>query len=107
MGEENARYDDRQVIWLSDVPLTKGFRESIRKFKALEEEVPLEDILKFLASKPPLKYPLEAELEQKLPEIVGALIYIIAQIIKEVSEDNRYPSEEELDKTERILDLTL
>ena len=107
VGEENASYNDRQVIWLSDVPLTLGFRESRRKFRQLEEEVPLEDILKFLAAKPPLKYPLEAELENKLPEIVGALIYIIANIIKEVSEDNRYPSEEELDKTQRILDLTL
>jgi hypothetical protein len=107
VGEENARYNDRQVIWLSDVPLTLGFRNSIKKFKELEEEVPIEDILKFLASKPPLKYPLEAELENKLPEIVGALIYIIARILKEVSEDNRYPSEEEIDKTERILDLTL
>ena len=130
VGEENASYNDRQVIWLSDIPLTMGFRQSMRKFRELEEEVPIEDILKFLASKPPLKYPLEAELENKLPditfkrmnaaltrfeaelenklpEIVGALIYIIANIIKEVSEDNRYPSEEELDKTERILDLTL
>jgi hypothetical protein len=107
VGEENASYNDRQVIWLSDLPLTMGFRLSMNKFRQLEEEVPAEDILKFLAAKPPLKYPLEAELEKKLPEIVGALIYIIAQILKEVSEDNRYPSEEELDKTERILDLTL
>jgi len=79
----------------------------MQKFRELEEEVPLEDILKFLAAQPPLKYPLEAELENKLPEIVGSLIYIIANILKEVSEDNRYPSEEELDKTQRILDLTL
>ncbi|HID79015.1 MAG TPA: DUF1931 family protein [Aquifex aeolicus] len=107
VGEENAKYNDRQVIWLSDIPLTMGFRESMKRFKELEEEVPLEDILKFLASKPPLKYPLEAELEQRLPEIVGTLIYIVARILKEVSEDNRYPSEEELDKTERILNLTL
>jgi hypothetical protein len=107
VGEENASYNDRQVIWLSDLPLTMGFRLSMNKFRQLEEEVPVEDILEFLAAKPPLKYPLEAELEKKLPEIVGALIYIIANILKEVSEDNRYPSEEELDKTERILDLTL
>ncbi len=107
VGEENASYNDRQVIWLSDVPLTMGFRESMKRFKELEEEVPLEDILKFLASKPPLKYPLEAELEKRLPEIVGTLIYIVAKILKEVSEDNRYPSEEELEQTERILNLTL
>ena len=107
VGEENASYNDREVIWLSDIPLTMGFRESMRKFRELEEEVPIEDILKFLAAQPPLKYPLEAELENKLPEMVGALIYIIANIVKEVSEDNRYPSEEELEKTQRILDLTL
>jgi hypothetical protein len=107
IGERNAKYNNREVIWECDVPLTKGFLESIQKFKALEEELPLEDILNFLATKPPLKYPLEAELEQKLPEIVGTLLYVIATIIKEASPGVRKPSSEDIEKAGRILDTTM
>ena len=64
IGERNASYNARDVIWECDVPLTKGFLESIHKFRSLEQEIDIEPILEFLASKPPLKYPLEAELEK-------------------------------------------
>jgi len=41
-----------------------------------------------------------------LPEYIGALMLIIARILKEV-DSTRKPSTEAIDKTERILDLTL
>ena len=107
IGERNASYNARDVIWESDVPLTKGFLESMQQFRKLEEELPLEDVLNFLASMPPLKYPLEAELEKKLPEIVGTLIYVIAKLIKEISPDTRKPSTEDIEKAKKVLDLTM
>lgn len=107
IGERNAKYNGREVIWECDVPLAKGFLESIQEFKKLEEELPLQDILDFLATKPPLKYPLEAELEAKLPEIVGTLLYILAKIMKEVDPGVRKPSSEDIERAGRILDLTM
>ncbi len=107
IGERNASYNNRDVIWESDVPLTKGFLESMQQFRKLEEELPIEDVLNFLATMPPLKYPLEAELEKRLPEIVGTLIYIIAKLIKEISPDTRKPSSEDIEKARRVLDLTM
>jgi len=107
IGERNASYNNRDVIWESDVPLTKGFLESMQKFRKLEEEVELEDVLNFLATMPPLKYPLEAELEKKLPEIVGTLIYVLANLIKSISPDTRKPSSEDIEKAGRVLDLTM
>ncbi|NPA58338.1 MAG: DUF1931 family protein [Aquificae bacterium] len=107
IGERNASYNGREVIWEADVPLTKGFLESLQKFKKLEEEVAAEDVLNFLASMPPLKYPLEAELEKKLPEIVGTLIYILANLIKEVAPASRKPSSEDIERAGKILDLTM
>jgi len=56
---------------------------------------------------PPLKYPLEAELEKRLPEIVGTLIYILAKLIKEISPEGRKPSSEDIKKAGEILDLTM
>ncbi|WP_457570097.1 DUF1931 family protein [Desulfurobacterium sp.] len=107
IGERNAKYNGRDVIWECDVPLTKGFLETIQKFKELEEELELQDILDFLATQPPLKYPLEAELENKLPEIVGTLLFIIARIIKTVDEGCRQPSLEDIERAGKILDLTM
>jgi len=107
IGERNASYNNRDVIWESDVPLTKGFLESMQKFRKLEEEVELQDVLDFLATMPPLKYPLEAELEKKLPEIVGTLIYVLANLIKSISPDTRKPSSEDIEKAGRVLDLTM
>ncbi|OMH40503.1 DUF1931 family protein [Desulfurobacterium indicum] len=107
IGERNAKYNGRDVIWECDVPLTKGFLETIQKFKELEEQLELQDILDFLATQPPLKYPLEAELENKLPEIVGTLLFIIARIIKTVDEGCRQPSTEDIERAGKILDLTM
>ncbi|NPA52717.1 MAG: DUF1931 family protein [Aquificae bacterium] len=107
IGERNANFNSREVIWEADVPLTKGFLETIQKFKKLEEEIEAQDILNFLATMPPLKYPLEIELENKLPEIVGALLFIVANLIKEISPGTRKPSEEDIEKARHILNLTM
>jgi len=103
---EKAGYNGRDVIMEPDMPVTKGFEESLRQFKELEEEVELQDVLQFLEQIPPLKYPISAELEAKLPEYIGALMLIIARVLKEIGAD-RKPSKEDIEKTSRILDLTL
>ena len=103
---EKAGYNGRDIIMESDMPITKGFEESLRQFKELEEEVDIQDVLAFLEKIPPLKYPISAELEAKLPEYIGALMLIIAKVLKEVGAERR-PSVEDIEKTERILDLTL
>ena len=103
---EKAGYNGRDVIMEADMPLTKGFEESIREFKKLEEEVDIQDVLAFLEKIPPLKYPISAELEAKLPEYIGALMLIIARVLKEVGAERR-PSAEDINRCERILDLTL
>ena len=103
---EKAGYNGRDVIMEPDMPVTKGFEESLRQFKELEEEVDIQDVLKFLEQIPPLKYPISAELEAKLPEYIGALMLIIAKVLKEIGAE-RKPSKEDIERTSRILDLTL
>ncbi|MEO1958824.1 MAG: DUF1931 family protein [Nautiliaceae bacterium] len=103
---EKAGYNGRDIIMEPDMPVTKGFEESMRQFRELEEVVDLQDVLKFLEQIPPLKYPISAELEEKLPEYIGALMLIVARVLKEIGA-GRKPSSEDIDRTERILDLTL
>jgi hypothetical protein len=103
---EKAGYNGRDVIMEPDMPVTRGFEESLRQFKELEEEVSLEDVLAYLEKIPPLKYPISADLEAKLPEYIGALMLIIARVLKEIGAE-RKPSTEDIERTKRILDLTL
>lgn len=103
---EKAGYNGRDVIMEPDMPVTRGFEESLRQFKELEEEVALEDVLAYLEKIPPLKYPISADIEAKLPEYIGALMLIIARVLKEIGAE-RKPSTEDIERTKRILDLTL
>ncbi len=106
-AERNANINGRDVIWESDVPVTKGLQETIIAFKKLDETLNVDDILAFLSTVPPLKYPLAAELEAKLPEITGALLVVLAKVIKEVDENTRQVNHEAIKKASDILDLTL
>lgn len=107
IGERNAKYNGREVIWESDLPLTKGLLETVNEFKKLEQEYSLKDILDHLATYPPLKYPLEVEVENKLPEYVGALLVVFARVMKSLDEENRTVSHELIEKTKKVMDLTL
>ncbi|WP_456430848.1 DUF1931 family protein [Nitratifractor sp.] len=106
-GERNANLNGRDVIREGDLPLTKGMQETIIAFKKLEEAIDVEDILNYLTTIPPLKYPLDAELEAKLPELTGAILVVMARIMKEIDEEKRRVTPELIEKTGRIMDLTL
>ena len=106
-AERNANMNGRDVIMESDLPITKGLQESIIQFKKLENELELKDILEYLTTVPPLKYPLSADLEAKLPEVTGALLYVLAKIIKIVDDNDRAVDHESINKAKEIMDLTL
>jgi len=107
IAEENAGYNGRDVIWLSDMPLTKAMKASMKRFVELEEALELQPILDRLAIHPPLKREMETELEKRLPEIVGTLICVLAEITKELSPRDNVVSEDELKRAFRILDMTI
>ena len=105
-AQANAKMNGRDVIAYSDMPFTKAFRESMQKFEALDEMLSLDEILAHMATLPP-KYTLEADLEADMPKIVGTLIYILANITKEFSTDDKVVSEAEHEAAERVMDLTI
>jgi hypothetical protein len=106
-GERNANLNGRDVIWEGDLPITKGLQETIIVFKKLEEEIDLQDVLNYLTTVPPLKYPLAAELEAKLPEITGAILVVMARIMKEIDSEKRRVNRDLIERSGRIMDLTL
>ena len=106
-AERNANINGRDVIWESDLPITKGLQESIIEFKKLDEELNIDDVLEFLSSIPPLKYPLATDVEHRILEITGALLIILAKVMKEIDTESRAVSHDLIERSSKILDLTL
>ncbi len=106
-SELSASMNNRDVIWESDLPITKGLQEAIIEFRKLEEELPIEDILEQLTHYPILKYELSSEVEAKLPEITGTMFVVMAKIMKHINQDSRQVTAELIEKSKDILDLTL
>ena len=106
MGQKSAKYNDRDVIWKYDLPITKGLEETINEFKKLEHELDLKDILERLATYPPL-LELEAELEKSLPEIVGGLTLVLAKTMKAIDKEKRAVSHELINEAKHIMNLVL
>ena len=106
VAEKNARENGREIIYMRDLPLTKGFLNSMeeRKKLLLTAEVDLSPILAVVAEVTP--YTVSDELRENLQDIVGSLIYIIGRSIR-LLEASRRPSKETLEKVEKLLDLTL
>ncbi len=105
-GEEVALYNGREVLVMWDLPLTRGLRQTMKEFEALQEEVPVEDVMRFVASLPPLRVAYDPELEQELPKVAGGLMVALAKMTRLFSAD-RLPSWEDLERAKRALDLTL
>jgi hypothetical protein len=105
-GERNAKYNDRDVIWVCDVPLTKGMEETIDQFKKLEEELDVKDVVEMLTKYPPT-ITLESALEDRLPEITGGIFLTLAKIMKDIDTKKRSVDHDLIRTAKDILDLTL
>lgn len=107
VAERNARDNGREIIYMRDLPLTKGFLRSMeeRKKLLLTAEVDLSPILAVVAEVTP--FTVSDELRENLQDIVGALVYIVGNTIKLVEPDSRRPSKEAIERASKILDLTL
>jgi hypothetical protein len=106
-AERIANLNGRDIIWEADLPITKGLQETIIEFRKLEEEIDVQDVLNYLTTIPPLKYPLAADLEAKLPELTGAILVVMARIMKEIDSESRRVNHELIERAGRIMDLTL
>ncbi len=106
-AERSANMNGRDIIWESDLPITNGLQETMIHLKQINEEIGVHEYLVSITSIPTLKYPLIVELEERLHVVMGALLLVIAKIIKEVDGNDRAVDHESIERTKRIMDLTL
>ena len=106
-GVENARINYRDVLWLSDLPITQGLRSSIEEFESYNQELDLEGILEHIASLPPLRYEIGADIQEELPKIAGGIITAMIKCMKTINPKKRNPATEDWEKVENIFSTLL
>lgn len=107
MGQVAARANGRDVIEFYDLPVTKGLQESIHKFRELKIALALEPILENLAKLPPLDLEYSAEVELRLPELVGGMAYAVARSFKILDPHLKNPLTQHWEQVEEIFNLLL
>jgi len=104
---EKAKAEGRKTVMLRDLPLTKGFLNSMDLFRMAMRDVEIEPIKKFVLRKIPADMPLQDELVDELPVITGTLFVLIGRVIKALHPDVERVHDEHIDEAKRVLDYTL
>jgi hypothetical protein len=107
LGEAAAKANGRDVIEIHDLPITKGLQQQIHEFRKLDEEIALAGILEQLAKLPPLSLAYSEALEQKLPELAGAITMSLARVFKAVFPTLKNPGSAEWEQVEQIYEILL
>jgi hypothetical protein len=106
-GEANAKTNDHELIWPSDLPVTKGLQESIHSFDKIDEELELEPILEGLTKHPPLDRDYNDATKAELPRIAGGLSVALARSFKIIEPGLKNPNYAHWDRAFRLFDLLL
>jgi hypothetical protein len=106
-GQATAKANDRDVIEPHDLPITKGLQESIHAFRALNEDIDLQEVLEQLTRLPMLDMEYSDETRAKLPEIAGGLSVALARSFKVVAPDLKNPMSQDWDRAFKLFDLLL
>ena len=97
-GMENTSLNNRDVIWISDLPITQGLKNSMKEFEKHNEEINIENILADLAMLPPLKYEIGQDIEEELPKLQGGLIVALIKSMRIMDEKKKNPQTEDWEK---------
>ena len=106
---ENAISERNETIKLRHLPLTKGFKNSMNLFRPVieSEGVEIDPIRKFILREISVEVPLEEELVNELPIIVGTLFVLVGRIIKALHPEIRNVYPEHIEEAKKVLDYTL
>lgn len=107
VAQAAAKANDRDIVELWDLPITKGLQESIHRFRRLDEEVELKPILEQLAAHPLLDRAPSEETEARYPEIIGGLSLALAETFKIMYPGVKNPQTKHWEGATAIFDLLL
>jgi hypothetical protein len=110
-GEDISVENKHPGIVRHDLPITKGFGDTIYDFRQLDQSKALrsamEDAVATVVAEARLKQPLEEEARAYLPQIVGGLALALARIFKATDPSMRNPGPAEWAMAFTIADQTI
>jgi hypothetical protein len=107
LGVAHAKTNDHELIWPSDLPITKGLQESIHEYRRINEEVELTPILEGLTKHPPMDLAYNSATEAELPEIAGGMSVAIARSFKLIEPGLKNPTFAHWDRAFQVFNLLL
>jgi hypothetical protein len=107
VGVRHAGYNNRDMIMQADLPITKGLQESMQDFELYEEELEIEQILDQLATYPLMDREPSQEVIDMLPDLMGTLIMVTAQLMTVVDPGVENPGSETWDRVTKTMDLLI
>lgn len=102
-----ARANGRDVIWPSDLPITKGLQENIHAFRELDRQIGLRAVLEDLVPRPVQEIDYDEETETILPEVAGGLSVALGNCFGLVYPDLKNPQTQHWDVAFGIFDQLL
>jgi hypothetical protein len=106
-AEAVAKANGRDVIEPIDLPITKGLRESIHRFKEIDETVALRSLLDRFVALPSLDLSTSEETEAELATVAGGLSVALARAFKLIDPDLKNPQTVHWQRSFQIFDLLL
>ncbi len=101
-GIEKASLNGRDVIWLSDLPITEGLKRAMKEYDHLDEELQVSGILESMTHLPPLKYEIGEDIEAELPRIAGGIVVAFIKVFKTIEPKKKNPQTEDWEKVTDI-----
>lgn len=102
-----AKANGRDVVQLSDVPITAGLQRCIHEFRALDEEVGVRPILDQRAKLPPLELDFSDAVSDGLPDLAGGLSIALARSFKIGDPALKNPDTADWDRASALFDLLI
>lgn len=111
VAAERARAEGRETVKWRDLPLTKGLLSTMERYEREREKLndprlDLGPVLEFLRT-PLGGLEVDEEVREKLPTLAATVLLLVGYVIKLVDPGARKPSKRDIERAERILDLTL
>ena len=105
----NAQNENSDVLRFRHIPLTKGFLNSMDEFKEYLDELNIDKqrIKKFVLSEIPGNIPLEEDIVDQLPIILGTMFIIFGKISNILYPDIVEIKQKHIKKVKEVLDYTL
>lgn len=107
IGQAHAKTNDHELIWPSDLPVTKGLQEDIHDFRDIDEEIDLLPILEGLTKHPPMDLDYNDETKAELPQVAGGMSVALARSFKVIVPGLKNPRYAEWDRAFQVFNLLL